>query len=166
MIHDFLIRNQIVEKGMIIPVSAHMVNHIKEYDQILEKYSKPLMKRVKFDVNENQSITVKNPEEIEGYYRYPDLTEQSIYLANIIKDTIAEDIFQEMDFLLKYDEIKSAIQKIVDIPDRNIDQLIRIIHHNHGRLSKRKREKFEKLTDSEIEKIEKAFQDIFELPAK
>ena len=166
LIHDFLIRNQIVEKGMIIPVSAHMVNHIKEYDQILEKYSKPLMKRVKFDVNENQSITVKNPEEIEGYYRYPDLTEQSIYLANIIKDTIAEDIFQEMNFLLKYDETKSAIQKIVDIPDRNIDQLIRIIHHNHGRLSKRKREKFEKLTDSEIEKIEKAFQDIFELPAK
>ena len=166
LIHDFLIRNQIIEKGMIIPVSAHMVNHIKEYDQILEKYSKPLMKRVKFDVNENQSITVKNPEEIEGYYRYPDLTEQSIYLANIIKDTIAEDIFQEMDFLLKYDETKSTIQKIVDIPDRNIDQLIRIIHHNHGRLPKRKREKFEKLTDSEIEKIEKAFQDIFELPAK
>lgn len=138
LIHDFLIRNNAVEKGMIIPVSAHMVNHLKEYDQILENYSKPLMKRVKFEVNENQSITVKNPDEIEGYFRYPDLTDQSIYLANIIRDTIQEDIFQEMDFLMKYDETKSAVQRIVDMPDRNIDQLIRLIHHNHGRLSKRK----------------------------
>ncbi|HLZ15837.1 MAG TPA: hypothetical protein VKQ08_02310 [Cyclobacteriaceae bacterium] len=118
------------------------------------------MKKVRFDVNENQLITVKNPEEMEGYYRYPDLTEQS----NIIKDTIAEDIFQEMDFLMRYDEAKSAIQKIVDMPDRNIDQLIKLIHNNHGRLSKRKRDKFEKLTDPEIQKIEKAFQDIFEMP--
>jgi len=164
LIHDFLIRNNAVEKGMIIPVSAHMVNHLKEYDQILENYSKPLMKRVKFEVNENQSITVKNPDEIEGYFRYPDLTDQSIYLANIIRDTIQEDIFQEMDFLMKYDETKSAVQRIVDMPDRNIDQLIRLIHHNHGRLSKRKRDKFEKLTDAEIQKIENAFQDIFEMP--
>jgi hypothetical protein len=166
LIHDFLIRNQVVEKGMIIPVSAHMVNRMKEYDQILEKYSKPLMKRVKFDANENRSITVRNPDEIEGYYRYPDLTDQSIYLANIIKDTIEEDIIQEMDFLVKYDETKSAIQRIVDIPDRIIDQLIRLIHNNHGRLSKRKRDKFEKLTDAEIQKIEKAFQDIFEMPTE
>ncbi len=165
LIHDFLVRTQVVDKGMIIPVSAHMVNHIKEYDQILEKYSKPLMKRVKYDVLENQSIIVKNPDEVEGYYRYPDLTEQTIYLANIIKDTIEQDIFQEMDFLMKYDEVKSAIQKIVDIPDRYIDQLIRLIHHNQGRLSKRKRDRFEKLTDLEIQQIEKAFQDVFEMPA-
>ncbi|HLZ15836.1 MAG TPA: Fic family protein, partial [Cyclobacteriaceae bacterium] len=47
LIHDFLIRNQVVEKGMITPVSAHMVNHIKDYEQILEKYSKPLNEKGK-----------------------------------------------------------------------------------------------------------------------
>jgi hypothetical protein len=146
---------------MIIPVSAHMVNHIREYDNILENYSKPLMKRVRFKVHENRSVTITNPQEIEGYFRYPDYTGQSTYLAAIIYSTIAEDIFQEMDFLQKYDEIKSAIQQIVDIPDRKIDQIIRTIHNNGGRASKRKRDKFEKLTDQEIEKIEKAFQEIF-----
>jgi Fic/DOC family len=164
LIHDFLIRNKLVEKGMIIPVSAHMVNHIGEYDQILENYSKPLMKRIKYEVKESQSVTVTNADDVEGYYRYPDLTEQVTYLANIVNATITEDIFQEMDFLQKYDETKSAIQNIVDMPDRQIDQLIRLIHNNRGTLSKRKRDKFEKLTDDEIKEIEKAFQEVFELP--
>jgi hypothetical protein len=164
LIHDLLVRNQVVDKGMIIPVSAHMLNHIREYDQILEKYSKPLMKRIKFKVNPDQSVTVTNPDEVEGYYRYPDLTDQNAYLARVIKDTIEEDIYNEMDFLLKYDETKSAIQKIVDMPDREIDRLIRFIHHNHGRLSKRKRDKFDKLTDAEIGEIETVFRNIFEMP--
>jgi hypothetical protein len=164
LIHDFLIRNKLVEKGMIIPVSAHMVNHIKEYDQILENYSKPLMKRIKYEVKESQSVTVTNGDDVEGYYRYPDLTEQVTYLANIVNATIAEDIFKEMYFLQKYDDTKSAIQNIVDIPDRQIDHLIRLLHNNRGTLSKRKRDKFEKLTDDEIKKIEMAFQEIFEMP--
>lgn len=62
-----------------------MLNHIKEYDQILEKYSKPLMKQIEFKVNPDQSMTVINPDEVEGYYRYPDLTDQSVYLARIIR---------------------------------------------------------------------------------
>ena len=161
LIHDFLVRGQIVEKGMIVPVSAHMVNHIREYDKILENYSKPFMKRVQFKVHDNQSVAITNPQDVEGYFRYPDYTEQSTYLALIIHSTIAEDIFQELDFLQKYDEIKSAIQHIVDIPDRKIDQIIKVIHNNGGRVSKRKRDKFEKLTDEEIKKIEKAFQEIF-----
>jgi hypothetical protein len=164
LIHDFLVRGAIVDKGMIIPVSAHMVNHMREYDQILENYSKPLMKRIRFDVNPDHSVTVQNADEMEGYYRYPDLTEQSTYLAKIVNSTIAEDVFQEMDFIQKYDETKSAIQQIVDLPDRQIDQLIRVIHNNHGRLAKRKRDKFEMLTDMEIQKIEEAFREIFEMP--
>ncbi len=164
LIHDFLVRGAIVDKGMIIPVSAHMVNHMREYDQILEDYSKPLMKRIRFDVNPDHSVTIKNANDVEGYYRYPDLTEQSIYMAKIIHSTIAQDVFQEMDFIQKYDETKSAIQQIVDLPDRQIDQLIKVIHNNYGRVSKRKRDKFEMLTDQEIQKIEQAFQEIFEMP--
>ncbi len=164
LIHDLITRNQLVDRGMIIPVSAHMLNHIKAYDQILEKYSKSLMKQITFKVNPDQSITVTNPDVVEGYYRYPDLTEQCTYLARIIKETIEEDVYNEMDFLLKYDEIRSAIQKIVDMPDRQMDRLIKYIHTNHGQLSKRKRDKFEKLTDAEIVEIERAFREIFEIP--
>jgi Fic family protein len=49
LIHDLLVDDKIVPQGLIIPVSAHMLNNIKDYDNVLEKYSRPLMQRVKYD---------------------------------------------------------------------------------------------------------------------
>jgi len=161
LIHDVLTRDKIVPQGMIIPVSAHMVNHKKEYDSVLEAYSKPLMKRIRYELNHDHSLTVTNPEAVEGNFRYPDLTPQSIYLATTIQDTIKEDIYPEMEFLVKYDEAKAAIQEIVDMPDQHIDLLIKLLHQNKGVLSARKRKSFERLTDHELSQIEAVFREIF-----
>jgi hypothetical protein len=163
LIHDVLARDQVVPPGMIIPVSAHMINHKKEYDNALEYYSKPLMKKIRYDLQEDHSLTVTNPEAVEGYFRYPDLTTQCIYLATTIQETIKEDIYPEMEFLVKYDEVKAAVQEIVDMPDRYIDLLIKLLHQNKGMLSARKRKNFERLTDDEVSRIEAAFKDIFSL---
>lgn len=163
LIHDVLTRDKLVQKGMIIPVSAHMVNHIKEYDSALEAYSSPLMSRIKYEMRDDHSMVVTNPTEVEGYFRYPDLTEQVIYLAKTIKGTITEDIYWEMEFLVKYDEVKAAIQEIVDMPDRNIDMMIKFLHQNRGELAARKRKHFAELTDPEISQMEIAFKEIFEI---
>lgn len=163
LIHDILVRDQIVRKGMIIPVSAHMVNHISDYDKVLENYSIPLMERMQYEMKDDQSVIVMNLEEVEGYFRYPDLTAQCIYLAQTIKDTITEDIYWEMEFLMKYDEIKLSAQEIVDMPDRDMDLLIKLLHQNKGELSSRKRKLFEKLTDQEISQIETVFRKIFNI---
>lgn len=163
LIHDTLTRDKLVQKGMIIPVSAHMVNHIKEYDAALEAYSSPLMSKIKYEMKEDSSMAVLNPAEVEAYFRYPDLTEQAIYLARTIKGTITEDIYWEMEFLVKYDEVKAAIQEIVDMPDRNIDMMIKFLHQNKGELAARKRKHFAELTDDEISRMEITFKDIFEI---
>jgi hypothetical protein len=135
-----------------------------EYDQVLEQYSRALMKRITFVENSDQSITLTNPHEVEGYFRFPDLTEQCVYLALTIKATIIEDIYQEIEFLVKYDEVKSSLQSIVDLPDRQLNLFIKLLHQNKGVLAKRKRNEFNKLTDEEIAKMETSFQAIFELP--
>jgi hypothetical protein len=163
LIHDVLTRDKLVQKGMIIPVSAHMVNHIKDYDTALETYSTPLMSKIKYELKDDNSMVVSNPAQVEAYFRYPDLTEQVIYLAKTIKGTITEDIYWEMDFLLKYDEVKGAIQEIVDMPDRNIDMMIKFLHQNKGDLAIRKRKHFAELTDDEISRMESVFKEIFEI---
>ncbi len=163
LIHDVLTRDKLVQKGMIIPVSAHMVNHIKEYDAALEAYSTPLMSRIKYELKDASGMVVTNPAQVEAYFRYPDLTEQTIYLANTIKGTITEDIYWEMDFLVKYDEVKKAIQDVVDMPDRNTDMMIRFLHQNKGELATRKRKHFAELTDDEISQMEAAFKEVFEI---
>lgn len=163
MIHDILVHDGVVPEGVIIPVSAHMLNNIRFYDQILENYSKPLMQRVKYLLNENGAAIIENPLEVEGYYRYPDLTPQAIYLAETIHATLKEDMPEELLFLMRYDEAKKEIQRIVDMPDRDINMLLLFLHQNKGIFPKRRREQFSKLTDEEISKMQAAYRSVYEI---
>lgn len=165
LIHDILVHDGIVPSGLIIPVSAHMLNNIKEYDRILEKYSKPLMQRIRYDKKDNGEITVTNPEEVEGYFRYPDLTDHCIYLIRTIQATLEEDMPEELIFLQRYDEAKKELQRIVDMPDKDINLMIIFLHQNKGVFPKRRREQFAKLTDEEIRQMQKAYRTVYELDA-
>lgn len=156
-----LVRDGLVTDGLIIPVSAHMLNHIKEYDQALENFSKPLMRMIEYSKNENGEITVDNSEEIEGYFRFPDLTVQSTFLARTIEATLTVDMPEELLFIQRYDELKSGIQNIVDMPDKAINSMIIFLHQNKGSFPKRRRNDFEKLSDHEIEAMENVYKAIF-----
>ena len=163
LIHDILVHDGIVPQGLIIPVSAHMLNNIREYDNILENYSKPLMQRIRYKKKYGGEIEVVNGDEVEGYFRYPDLTDQCIYLAETIHATLKEDMPNELVFIQRYDEVKKALQHIVDMPDAAINLMIMFLHQNKGVFPKRRREQFAKLTDEEINKMQVAFRQIFEL---
>ena len=166
LIHDILVHDGIVPHGLIIPVSAHMLNHIKDYDNILESYSKPLMQRIKYNKKKNGEIEVINKNEVEDYFRYPDLTGHCIYLAETIHATLKEDMPNELVFIQRYDEVKKAIQQIVDMPDKDINMMILFLHQNKGIFPKRRREHFSRLTDDEITKMQIVFREIFELEGR
>ncbi|MDP3667289.1 MAG: Fic family protein [Sediminibacterium sp.] len=163
MIHDILVHDGLVPQGLIIPVSAHMLNNINEYDQILETYSKPLMQRINYSLSETGEVTINNADEVAGYYRYPDLTPQAIYLAETIHATLKEDMPAELLFLLRYDEAKREIQKIVDMPDKDINWMILFLHQNKGIFPKRRRAEFAKLTDGEISAMQEAYRKVYEI---
>lgn len=163
LIHDILVNDGIVPVGIIIPVSAHMLNHRRDYDYVLERYSKPLMQFVRYQKKDNGELVVTNPEETEGYFRYPDLTEHCAYLAATIHATLSEDMVDELLFLQRYDEARIELQNIVDMPDKLLNEMILFLHQNRGVLAKRKREHFRDLTDKEIARMETAYKRIFEL---
>lgn len=162
LIHDMFTRDGIVPTGMIVPISARMLTDKKEYDTALEKYSIPLMKRLQYKLDDKGALEILNPETVESYFRYPDLTSQSIYLAKTLESSIEKDLYAELEFLYKYDDIKKAIQDIVDMPDRMVDLCIKFLHQNNGKISKKKRELLKVLTDAEVEQIESSFKQIFD----
>ena len=83
-------------------------------------------------------------------------------LFGFIQDTIENELVTELDFILDYDKAKNAIRDIADMPDRLIDLFIRLCIENSGRLSKRKRKsKFEQLTDKEILQMEECVRNAF-----
>jgi hypothetical protein len=158
-----LAHDKMVPDGMIIPVSAHMLNHIRDYDMILEKYSRPLMQKVRYKREDDATIHVTNTQDVEGYFRFPDLTEQCIYLIKTLHSTLTEDIPEELRFIQRYDEAKKELQHIVDMPDRDINLMLTFFHQNNGVFPKRRRERFNKLTDNEIARMQSAYRKVFEM---
>jgi len=163
LIHDFLSRDNFLPPGMIIPVSAHMVNNLKEYDDALEAYSKPLRHIIRYTKNEEQGLLVINASEVEGYYRFPDLTVQTEYLCKVIETAVSHDLPNELNFLQNYDEAKELMKQKVDMPDKLIDLFIRFTHQNNGIFPKRRRNTFQMLKDDEIEALQSIIQDVFTL---
>lgn len=161
LIHDLLSRDNYLPAGMIIPVSAHMVNNLKLYDEALEAYSKPLMQIIKYTKDKKQKLKVFNASEVEGYYKFPDLTAQTEYLYAVIETAIFRDLSNELNFLQNYHEVKELMKQRIDMPDNLIDSFIRFTHQNNGVFPKRRRSTFNMLKDDEIEALQSIFKAVF-----
>jgi Fic family protein len=161
LIHDLLSRDNFLPAGMIIPISAHMINNMKLYDEALEAYSKPLMRIIKYTKDKEQKLTVLNVSEVEGYFRFPDLTVQTEYLCTVIETAISRDLPNELDFLQNYDDAKELMKQRIDMPDKLIDSFIRFAHQNNGVFPKRRRSTFHMLKDDEIEELQAIFNAVF-----
>ena len=162
LIHDILVRDGIVPNSTILPVSAQILANMDEYDATLELISKFIERKAKYDLNDSGELTVHNETEIEGLYRYPDLTNHTVFLARAIHSTVTKDVPEELHFLQCYDELKREIQNIVDMPDNKIDRMILFLHQNQGKLANRKRNQYKELSDSEISQMEQAYIEVFE----
>jgi len=160
LIHNILARRGFTPEGIMFPVSAAMLKDLAGYDASLEALSEPLMRLVDYSLDEKGRMTVHN--ETATWYRYIDMTPQAEALFAFIQSTIDTELAPELAFLANYDRTKAAIQAIVDMPDRQIDLLIRFCLQNNGRLSARKRAShFGSLTDDEITRMEQAVRSAY-----
>ncbi len=160
LIHNILARRSFTPEDAIFPVSASMLKCPGEYDASLEAFSRPLMSLVEYELDEDGRMTVLN--DTRNWYAYIDMTAQAEALFGFIKNTIETELVQELSFLANYDDTKKTIQKIVDMPDRQIDLFIRFCLQNNGRLAAGKRKSyFSILSAEEITEMEKAVRDFY-----
>jgi Fic family protein len=153
LIHNILARNGFTPEGVMFPVSASMLKNKIDYDKSLEAFSEKLMPMVNYNLDNEGHLHVQN--DTEHWYAYIDLTAQAEALFAFIEDTINTELKNELHFLSCYDKTKSAMQEIIDMPDRQIDLFIRFCMQNNGTVSEQKKEKyFAKLTDTEINELE------------
>jgi hypothetical protein len=160
LIHNILFLRNVVPQGLMFPVSAVMLKNPALYDQSLGAFSKPLMQLIEYDLDDLGRVTVLG--ESGHLYRYIDMTPQAEALYDFIQATIEHELLEELTFLMNYDKTKQAIQEIVDMPDRLIDLFIKLCLQNNGRLSAKKRKsRFELLTDYELNEMERAVKEMF-----
>jgi Fic family protein len=153
LIHYILSKKEFTPKDIIFPISSVILKNMHAYDQTLELFSKPLLDILtRYDLTDEGIMTVNQAS--KSYYQYLDFTEMVEYLFFCIEDAVNNHLERELMFLENYDTTKVAIQEMIDMPDNQIDLLIKFILQNKGVLSENKRSQFfPLLKDKEIEQI-------------
>jgi len=160
LFHHVLAEKGFVQKGLIFPVSAVILERMDEYRNILEHFSKPRLDLIEWRPTEKNNVDVLN--ETIDLYRYFDATKQAEFLFECVAETVNKTVPDEVKYLIKYDLLNEFIKNYIDMPDKLVDLLIRFLNQNTGKLSKRAKEReFKKLTDREIQAIEEKYAEIF-----
>lgn len=162
IIHHVLSQTGYTEQGIIFPVSASMLTHIKDYVKSLESYSQSILHFIDWKPSENNNVEVLN--DTIDYYRYFDATAQAEFLFYCVNDTLVNVIPNEVEYLKKFDAFKRFMDYRYEMPDNMISLLVGFLEQGNGTLSVRSRKKeFSALTQKEVEEIETRFKEIFDL---
>lgn len=162
IIHHILATMNYTQQGMIFPVSASILNNIKDYNRVLELYSHSILEFIDWKPSKDHNVEVLN--DTIDLYRYFDATKQAEFLYDCVQDTIENIIPQEVDYLAKFDEFKRHIDEVYEMPDDMVSLLVRFLEQGAGKLFKRVLNKeFSKLKPKEVNEIEKKFAEIFEI---
>ncbi len=144
LINDVLRRDGVVPAPIILPVSAtiaHNTRNRADYDQVLERFSKPLMRhygdRYRFGEMQSGADGMAFNFHFDAYedalpaWRFPDLTAHVAYLAHVVDQTLMHEMREEARFLLANERARQAIKARFEAPDADLDAIIRSIRVNH-----------------------------------
>ena len=160
LFHHVLAEKCIVPKELLFPVSAIILERIQEYRKVLEHFLKSRLDLIEWRPTGNNNVEVLN--KTIDLYRYFDATKQAEFLFECVEETVNRTLPEEVEYLRRYDLLNEFIKNSIDMPDNLVDLFIRFLSQNNGKLSKRARHKeFEKMTSSEIQAIERKYEEIF-----
>jgi len=149
LINDILRRDGAVKGPMILPVSSLITSDQAErqaYDQTLDRISRPLMRSLfglyafaptptTYPDGVRSNFVFRGAEAARPAWRMLDLTDHVNYLAHILERTIREDMRAESRYLRNHTLARMAIKEIIEMPDIQIDRVIRSAQVNQGKLS-------------------------------
>jgi len=159
-LHRFMIQKALADggfnpEGVVLPVSAAILEDLPGYRVALEDYSTPTLSFIEWEPTEDGNVTVLN--ETAYLYRYFDATRQAEYLMDRLERTVRFALPAELDYLQRFDDAKRRLATKIDLPDRRASLFIQFCTQNGGHLSARKRaEFFPELSDAEISEMEAA----------
>lgn len=160
LIHHVLGRRGYNPPGLVFPVSSAILDRIDTYRRVLEAYFSRVLPVVQWEPTERGNVRVLN--DTGDFYRFFDATPQAEFLFECVRATIEEDLPAETDYLRRYDRFRSGVEAIVDMSERTIDLLFRMLRQNNGHFSQRARQReFQQLTDEEAQAIELVYQESF-----
>ena len=149
LINDVLRRDGVVQEPVIVPVSALISRDAAEqraYTRLLDTASQPLMAALAgtygfTEVQTTYPDGIRSNFQFNGaaiaqpVWRHLDLTQHVVWLADILTRTINEQMWKEALYLEQHARARAAIKAIVEMPNLQVDRIIRSAEATKGRLS-------------------------------
>lgn len=177
LINDTLLRDGAIPNGVILPVSASIINSTRfraDYDQVLAVFSRPLMRRYAnaYHFGERTIAEDGTPvdfvfdayDDADFAWRYPDLTEHAAYTCKIVEFTIREQMADEARLLRRFDTANQRLKDVIEMPDTDAARIIRSLKESVWVASNKLLKDYPFLADDYrrlqvIEAVQSAFED-------
>lgn len=163
LINDVLRRDGAVPAPFILPISATITGGVasrRAYDQALEIFSRPLMRRYatawRFGAEQVAEDGVHFNLQFDAYpdalpaWRYPDLTDHVEYTAELVRLTIEQQMRKEAALLRDFRLARERVKQRIEGPDSDIDRIVRSVRENGDAVSNKLVREFPLLADDAL----------------
>ena len=160
LVNDTLRRDGAIPDPFILPVSATITSTVANrhgYDQVLELFSRPLMRRYadawRFGAEQVAEDGVHFNLQFDAYrdalpaWRYPDMTAHVEYVAHVVQLTIEQEMRKEAGYLCSVRVARERVKQVIEGPDVDIDRIIRSVRENGGKASSKLQKEFPALAN-------------------
>lgn len=151
-IQHVLARSALMGPEIVIPVSAVIEQTIPRYFAVLSAFSRPVTALWNYRRGDIDPIILSAPG--SRSYRFFDADREVAFLYAMIKQAVQEEIPRELAWLQDYDLAFSTLNNELDLPQKDLSALIRMIQSNKGALSSNRRKQFSYLPEHVLNRIE------------
>lgn len=164
-LHRFLIQHVLARSALmapetVIPISAVIGENIPAYHSVLTAFSKPVTALWNYRRGDPDPIILHTPG--SRPYRFFEADREVAFLHSVIKQAVQEEIPRELSWLKGYDLAFSQLNDELDLPQKDLSALIRMIQTNNGTLSENRKKKYFYLPESVLSRIEEVVRQAFD----
>ena len=159
LLHHILAKREYMPSNLVVPISSVISNDMDRYDATLEDFSRRAMRATETSYKLDEDGRLEIQKQRDDLFRYPDLTAQVESTFGWLRQAIEEDLLRELDFLSRFDTVRSRMREVVNLPDRLEQLFVKLCLHNRGTISKRKRHHFSALDDETVARLESIVRD-------
>jgi hypothetical protein len=160
LIQHVLARSELMAPETVIPVSAVIEQNIPAYVAVLTAFSRPVTALWDYRRGDPEPVILSEPG--SRAYRFLEADREVAFLYDMIKQAVQEEIPRELAWLQGYDLAFSQLNDELDLPQKDLSSLIRMIQSNKGTLSAKRRKQYVHLPEIVLNRIEEVVRQAFE----
>jgi len=118
---------------------------------------------VVYEDGTSSNLVFDDYEDAQLAWRYPDLTEQVLYTAQVVAHTVRTEMADEARVLVIFQRAQERLKEVLEMPDQDASRIIRSLKENGWQVSGKLKKAYPQLDDvRRAERVLEAVRSAFE----